>query len=475
MLSSPATSQTAPTEQAQRDYRKIIILVADFDGPDPKKYRVTETMLSRLSNIPLTHKDVEVKALGRAITEAEGSTVARAEGNKSQAAMVIWGWYGDTSVVAPVSVHLEVLCPIKCGPQLGQEVQGQIRKVDAIQLQTFTLQTDLSVEMQYLSLFMVGMIHYTAEEWDEAISSFTEALDQTKVSIPALDRTKIYQRRAEAYLKKKAYDNVLTDMGEVIKIDPTISWAYHYRGVAYLDNEKPDRAIPEFARAIQLQPMDASYHFNKGLAYDMEGDYAKALDEFTQSIQIKPDAQEFVARGNSYISEGKYDQAMTEFNQAIQYDQGYADAYRGRGDVYYFKRDYDKAIPEYNYAMKLEGNQPLFYLDRGDAYYFKGNDALAIADYTTALQLRNDYTKVYIHRGNAYRSSGENSRAVGDYTTAIQLKGSDALPYLYRGLTYAQMGERDKAIADCKKVLLLTNDQDMRQQAQKLISGFETK
>ena len=56
---------------------KIIILVADFEGPDLQNYRVTETILARLRQALEPYDDVKVEVLGGTITEAEGSAVAR--------------------------------------------------------------------------------------------------------------------------------------------------------------------------------------------------------------------------------------------------------------------------------------------------------------------------------------------------------------------------------------------------------------
>ena len=84
---------------------KVIILVTDFDGPEPQKYRVTETVLARLRAALEDYDDVEIEPLGRAITEAEGSAAARAEGEKRKAAIVIWGWYGVMAEAVPLNVH----------------------------------------------------------------------------------------------------------------------------------------------------------------------------------------------------------------------------------------------------------------------------------------------------------------------------------------------------------------------------------
>lgn len=83
---------------------KIIVLVADFDGPDPQKYRVTETVLARLKQALAPYDDVQIQALGRSITEAEGSTTARDLGKNRHATILIWGWYGKTTETVPLSV-----------------------------------------------------------------------------------------------------------------------------------------------------------------------------------------------------------------------------------------------------------------------------------------------------------------------------------------------------------------------------------
>ncbi len=68
-----------------------IILVADFDSPDSKNYGVTETVINQLRQASLKYPDVKIQALNKPITEEEGSEVARMEGKKRKATIVIWG------------------------------------------------------------------------------------------------------------------------------------------------------------------------------------------------------------------------------------------------------------------------------------------------------------------------------------------------------------------------------------------------
>ena len=54
---------------------QVIILIADFDGPDPDHYRVTDTMISSLNNVLKPYNDVKVVAIERAINESEASAI----------------------------------------------------------------------------------------------------------------------------------------------------------------------------------------------------------------------------------------------------------------------------------------------------------------------------------------------------------------------------------------------------------------
>ena len=268
---------------------KVILLVADFDGPEPQKYRVTETVLTRLRTALKPYDDVEVEALGRAITEAEGSAAARAEGEKRQAAIVIWGWYGATEEAVPLSVHFEVLRPPKYMPELGLETKGQVQTMAVAELESFTLQTRLSAEMAYLSLFIMGMARSAAEDWDGAITRFGGALSQTIERVPVLDQSTIYFYRGLAYYHKGSYDRAIADFDQAIQLKPDFADAYFNRGLAYADKGDYDQAIANFGQAIQRQPDDAVAYYNRGLDYRQKGEKEKAIADFKKVLELSHD------------------------------------------------------------------------------------------------------------------------------------------------------------------------------------------
>ena len=455
---------------------KVIILVADFGGPEPQKYRVTETVLARLCAALEEYDDVQVEALGRAITQAEGSAAARAEGKKRQAAIVIWGWYGVTAEAVPLSVHFEMLRPPEYMPELRPEAKGQVQTMAVAELEGFALQTRLSAEMAYLSLFSVGMARFAAEDWDGAIARFGDALSQTTECIPALDWSTTYFYRGRAYYNEGDYDRAIADFDQAIQLQPDDAAAYNNRGLAYAHKGDYDRAIADYDQAIQLQPDLAEAYSNRGNAYADKGDYDRAIADYDQAIQLQPDyTTAYNNRGITYADKGDTGRAIADFDQAIQLQPDYALAYNNRGATYAHKGDHDCAIADYDQAIQLRPDYALAYNNRGLAYADKGDYDRAIADFDQTIQLQPDDAAAYYNRGNAYADKGDYDRAIANYDQAIALKSDHANAYYTRGLAYAQKGEEEKAIADFKKFLELSNDLYWRQQAEEQLQALGAK
>jgi len=418
---------------------QVIILLADFDGPERQKYRVTETVLTRLRVAVEPYDDVEIRPLRLVITEVEGSAVARAEGEKHKAAMVIWGWYGLPGKAVPLSVHFEVLRPPRYLPTLGPETRGLVRTAALADLENFTLQTRLSAEMAYLSLLVVGMARYTADDWEGAIACFSSALRQTEERVLALDQGVIYYVRGNAHAFKGDLDHAIADFDQAIALKPDHAEAYHGRGLAYRDKGDLDHAIADCDQAIALKPDFAVAYLSRGLAYGNKGDLDHAIANYDQAIALKPD---------------------------------FAVVYLSRGSAYGGKGDLDHAIADYDQAIALKPDSAVAYLGRGFAYVNKGDLDCAIADFDQAIALQPDLGEAYSNRGIAYAYKGDLAHTIADFGQAIALQPYYALAYYNRGIAYVRAGEKDEAVADFRKVLDLSSDPQLRQQAEEQLQAL---
>ncbi|MEW6491631.1 MAG: tetratricopeptide repeat protein [Cyanobacteriota bacterium] len=232
----------------------VKILVAEFEGPEPQNYRVTDTLLNKIREKTASYKDVQVVPLGKAITEREGKDVARQVGKEKQADIVIWGWYGKTKDKVPLSVHFELLTKPNELPELGAETQGKVTSLSVATLESFEMQVDLAQGLTYLSLVTLGMSRYSAKDWDGAIVRLSAALESVKVIPKALELSAIYFYRANAYTDKGEYDRAIDDYNQALKLNPNLAEAYNNRGFAYSDKGEYDRAIDDYNQALKFNP-----------------------------------------------------------------------------------------------------------------------------------------------------------------------------------------------------------------------------
>src|SRR3990172_1567065 len=442
---------------------KVIILVADFQGPDPQNYRVTETIVEQLRVATKKYNDVQVQTLNQPITAQEGSDVARAKGKEHKASIVLWGWYGKTKEKVLITIHFQVLIkPI--GLFLLQE--KETLKLSVAELENFTIQEELSSKMSYLTLLTLGLARYDAQDYNGAIEALTDALNQAAVPEQMIEPAAIYFYRGTAYAVKGNTDSAIRDYNTAIEINPNDADVYNNRGIAYTVNGALDSAIRDYNTAIEINPNDADTYYNRRVAFKKKGDLDSAIRDFNKAIEINPNyADAYYNRGNAYAKKGNLDSAIVDFNKAIELNPDFAGAYNDRGNAYAKKNDLDSAIKDYNKAIEINPNDAGVYYNRGLAYAGKGDLDLAITDYGKAIELKPDFVMAYNNRGNAYAKKGDLDLAITDYGKAIELKPDFAMAYLNRGNAYQIKVDKNKAIADFKKVLELSNDPNMRQLA----------
>ena len=353
--------------QQFRPPSKVIILIANFDEPEQQRYRITDTVLPHLRTVLEPYKeDVEVQALGRVIKETEidketgkiGNDAARAEGKRHKATIVIWGWCGDTAqtvpLTVPLSVHFEVLRPPKRMPELGPEAKGDVQSRPLYEPErSVTLQTRLSAEMAYLSLFTVGMARYAAGDWDGAIISFSDALNQTAEPVQELDQSTVHYYRGGAYYHKGGYDQAIAECDQAINLNPNYAEAYAGRGLAYALKKEYDQAIADCDQAIALKPDLAWIYINRGILYH-DVDLDQAIADFDQAVRLQPDdAGAYINRGNAYADKGNYDRAIVDYDQAVKLQPGEAYTYYNRGTAYKRKGKEEKAIADFKKVLQL--------------------------------------------------------------------------------------------------------------------------
>ncbi|MEW6145444.1 MAG: tetratricopeptide repeat protein [Thermodesulfobacteriota bacterium] len=446
---------------------KIIILLADFDGPDKKKYRVTGNIKDQLEKATKKYSDVEVQLLNETITYQNESDYARKIGKKRKASIVLWGEYTVNEENVQIIAHFEVLeRPVML--ELKQEVENL--KVGVTELRNFTIQEQLSNEMTYLVLFTIGLARYEAGDYAGAISLFTDAVSGLSVPVNIVEPAALYFYRASAYYLNNDPDRAIEDYSRSIVLNPSNPTAYANRGICYADKGKLDAAIHDYTKAIELNSKESHFYYNRGNAYLIKGDLVSAINDFTTAIGLNP--RNYLAyhnRGTSYALQGDLDSAVRDFTSTIELNPKDSDAYISRGKVYSKKNLYDLAISDYTKAIEFNPRAAALYFQRGNTYMMKNDIRSAIRDYTKTIEIDPKFVDAYVNRGIGYAREGGLNSAIRDFTKAIDLNPAHTDAYYNRGVAYDLSGARAEAAADMKKVLELTDDPGLRERANRLL------
>src|SRR4029453_14209156 len=187
----------------------------------------------------------------------------------------------------------EVLHPPDEFPALGQAAQGNIQQVTTAELKNFTLQTQLSQEMTYLSLFVLGMARRAAGDWEGAIARFSNALDQRgEQPSSGLNQSLVHFYRGLAYLSKGDHEHALADFNQTLTLQPTLAVAYANRAPIFLAKGDFSQGLADANQALTLKPDWALGYNNRGIVYLNLQDYDRAIADFSQMLKLLVEAKD---------------------------------------------------------------------------------------------------------------------------------------------------------------------------------------
>ncbi len=140
---------------------------------------------------------------------------------------------------------------------------------------------------------------------------------------------------------------------------------YLEAAAAYYADGEYDKAIIDLEKVIELEPDNADAYTNLALSYSKNGDYENSVAAWTEVIKFNPDeAGPYYERGTSYFNLGKYGQAVDDLTQAIDLDPTNGDVYRVRGTSHAFMENYEQAIADFSQTIELDPASDEAYFNR---------------------------------------------------------------------------------------------------------------
>ena len=392
--------------------------------------------------------------------ELAGAGDAVSAGQRSGAAIVIWGEYDSGRAVATLTIPGRRTATY--GPQVVDLASAPAQLPATINL-------GLTAEVRAMALLTLGQLYLERREFDLAKTALIQALESPPADPAAL--AGLRYRLGLAYLDGDLadFDEAIWRFTQVLAAHPRSAESYSSRGLAYLERGRPgdaDLAVADLTRAADLAPPGAVPHYNRAVAYlarGRPGDVNRALNDLDRALAADPES------------------AGARVNRAAVYLQ--------RGDP----GDLERAFADLAPAMERQPDLTAAWLNRGSAHLLRGQDGdtqRALADFTRAIELDPPSATGYYNRALVFSGLENWQQSTADFQAAqerdprnpdfnnalcwhlaIQQQPRTALPYCEaaleyaphgpardsRGLAHALLGRTDQAIADFQAFLTWTD------------------
>jgi tetratricopeptide (TPR) repeat protein len=253
-----------------------------------------------------------------------------------------------------------------------------------------------------------------------------------------------------------------------------------FEGIQLSIEQQYDAAFAKFGEAIEMDPTTALAYLERGKTNTNTGKFDEAITDLNFAINYDPEnADAYNARGVAWQQKDQPDQAIKDYNKALELQPDFVNAINNRAVTMILKQDYVNALLDFSKVVELTPDNPEAYFNRGQAYLSAlpmSNDTsyidLCIADFTQALAFQPEDADSLFNRGLCLSFKGDLTRTMEDYTAAIALDPTRANYYLFRAALYPDMGTRAQALSDAQKVLELSQDLDIRAEAEKMLAAI---
>jgi tetratricopeptide (TPR) repeat protein len=435
----------------QTQENKVIVLVAQFDGPE-ETYGLHDQIMEDLRQATKNYNDTEIIDGKEVVTAGQGREYAQELGKKAKADLVIWAWYRPTEN-PNIIFHLENLSSNEF--DIVKESEAYRPETTLAGLESFEIQHQLGAETTNLVSFLIGYSRFNNGD-DKTASQLFEQVINNPSAILSVNRIYLFLLLGYAHVNLHQYENSIEDFNQAIQIDSSFALAYNGRGTAYSYLGRLLDAKSDFDQAIVLNPSSVLDYSNRGLVYFSLRQFDQAKKDLDYSLQLDPNnVRALNNRGGIYNEIGNYDQAIKDFEKIIQIDPTFAAAYNGLGFAYDNLGQHETAISKYNQAIRIAPAFAIAYENRGIAYRNLGKYDLALGDYNQAIKIVPSFAEAYNARGFTYANLGQFDRALIDYNYSIKLKPNYASAYNNRGTAYGELGQYDQAVRDLSQAIQL--------------------
>jgi tetratricopeptide (TPR) repeat protein len=440
-VSLPARSQPVDTEE-------IVIMFADFEGPDPLGIPVTETLYSWMLQVGNEEGLFRIIRLDEKIEIAETFETTMERALDDGADLVIWGVYD----LPGTHVRIIVSAASCVGPHVGKVIRIPFDLEGSFPMSELAPGSEPPERIRALAYFLAGFTYLSRNDFEHGLEYLNKTLEyEDSAPIEMIATTYSLRSFVNSQWRRDAL-TALSDANRAIDMDPENPIHYSYRGGCYEMMGEIQAALDDYLIVNELTPSDPENLYNMSRLYQDLGDDDRAFDAINQAILLEPDSACYLnTRGYIYNNLGDYQAAVDDISRSLELNPEYPTGWANLGCAERELGNLSEAIRCFGNAIEYQDNTALissYMLDRGYCFSQLQDYYSAIDDYTIALDLCPGTVGDYSRLGWLLMWAENYEDAVVQYDMALQIDSNNFEYLCRRGLCNYHIGETASSIED---------------------------
>jgi O-antigen biosynthesis protein len=246
--------------------------------------------------------------------------------------------------------------------------------------------------------YSLGKAFAKKGEWEQAISSYRQALDINSHS------AEIYQSLGEALVKTGDLDEAVIVYQKAVAIQPDLWEIYHNLGDIWQEQGRLDGAVAAYRQAIELNPDFCWSHNNLGDVLIKQEKWEEAAMAYGRAIELNPDFYwSHYNLGDACVKLERWEEAIASYRRAINL----------KSDLPYLPEKLAEALQK----------QSQFYAKEAIEKYRQAIEANPhnVELYHKALEVDLRNAELYAGLGNTLVSRGQIDEAIAFYRIGLQV------------------------------------------------------
>ena len=198
---------------------------------------------------------------------------------------------------------------------------------------------------------------------------------------------------------------------------------------------------------------------------------ASAHGLYDPHATLKPEQHIQVAL--QHEAEGRLHEAMKTLMSAIAQYPDEQELYGNRASFYMEQGQFSEALQDLEQGLKIAPEDARLLTNRAQVYRQFGQIEQALRDLNTAIQNSPNLLAAHFNRGAIYYSSNEFEKALADFDACIVIDPHTAAPYFNRASARQALGNLDGAKEDLNRFIELSENEQWKTAARKLLSRWE--